>query len=114
MVAASGVRALSKVRFNNTDILVVAVSVGIGLLPTVSPALYADFPTWFRIILNSGISAGAVAAILLNQLLNSEKLQAELAGEPELAAHDAVRSPAADASMHRHLGIDTSALTPQH
>jgi NCS2 family nucleobase:cation symporter-2 len=95
MVAASGIRTLTKVRFNNTNILVVAVSVGVGLLPTVAPTIFDQFPTWFQIIFHSGISAGAIAAILLNLLLNSDTLQQKLAGDPELAPHDAVRGPAA-------------------
>ena len=95
MVAASGIRTLTKVKFNNTNILVVAVSIGIGLLPTVAPTIYDQFPTWFQIIFHSGISAGAISAILLNLLLNSDKLQQKLAGDPELAPHDAVRGPAA-------------------
>ena len=106
MVAASGVRTLAKVRFNNTNILVVAVAVGIGLLPTVARTIFDQFPTWFQIIFHSGISAGAIAAILLNLLLNSERLQARLADDPEIAPHDAVRGPAADPSTR---GADTTA-----
>ena len=106
MVAASGVRTLSRVRFNNTNILVVAVAVGVGLLPTVATTIFDQFPTWFQIIFHSGISAGAITAILLNLLLNSEALQAELADDPELAPHDAVRGPAADSSRH---GADATA-----
>jgi xanthine/uracil permease len=48
MVAASGVRTLAKVRFNNTHVLVVAVAIGVGLLPTVAPTLYDEFPTSFH------------------------------------------------------------------
>jgi xanthine permease len=98
MVAASGVRTLAKVRFNNTNVLVVAVSLGIGLLPTVSPTIYSGFPTWFQIIFNSGISAGAVTAILLNLLLNSESVRRSGSEDGDLSAYDAVRSPASDPS----------------
>ncbi len=94
MVAASGIRTLTKVTFNNTNILVVAISVGVGLLPTVSPTIFDQFPTWFQIIFHSGISAGAITAILLNLLLNSEKLQRTLADDTELPSHDAVRGVA--------------------
>ncbi|GGG18947.1 xanthine permease [Rhodococcoides trifolii] len=94
MVAASGVRTLSQVRFNNTNVLVVAISVGVGLLPTVSPTLYEDFPTWFQTIFDSGISAGALTAILLNMLLNSETLQRKFAQDSDTPPHDAVRGPA--------------------
>lgn len=100
MVAASGIRTLSKVKFNNTNILVVAISLGVALLPTVSPEIYAQFPTWFTIIFDSGISAGAVVAILLNLLLNSEKVQARFAGvDTDVHGHDAVRGPAAPAGV---------------
>jgi uric acid transporter len=97
MVAASGIRTLSKVRFNNSNILVVALAVGIGLLPTVYPTIYDQFPDWFQTIFDSGISAGAITAVVLNLLLNSEARQRRLAGEGDLAGHDAnrgVQSPA--------------------
>lgn len=100
MVAASGVRTLSRVRFNNANVLVVAISVGVGLLPTVSPELYAQFPTGFQIVVNSGISAGAVTAILLNLLFNSRAMQRKLGTEEgEYSAHDAVRAAAVDTTL---------------
>jgi xanthine/uracil permease len=100
MVAASGVRTLSRVKFNNANVLVVAISIGIGLLPTVSPELYSEFPTWFQIIFNSGISAGAITAILLNLLFNSKAMQRKLGTEDEeYSAHDAVRAAAVDTTM---------------
>ncbi|WP_082406430.1 nucleobase:cation symporter-2 family protein [Microbacterium sp. No. 7] len=100
MVAASGIRTLTKVKFNNKNILVVAISVGIALLPTVAPTIYHNFPTWFTLIFESGISAGAIAAILLNLLLNSEQLRKQAADDPDISAHDAVRGPAAAALIH--------------
>jgi NCS2 family nucleobase:cation symporter-2 len=100
MVAASGVRTLSRVRFNNANVLVVAISLGIGLLPTVSPELYSAFPSWFQIIVSSGISAGAITAILLNLVFNSRRVQARHgSGDDEHSAHDAVRAPATDTTM---------------
>ncbi len=94
MVAASGVRTLAQVSFNNTNILVVAVAVGVGLLPTVSPDLYDRFPDWFQTIFHSGISAGALCAVVLNMLLNSESLRDKLSTDTDPPAHDAVRGPA--------------------
>jgi NCS2 family nucleobase:cation symporter-2 len=100
MVAASGVRTLSRVRFNNANVLVVAISLGIGLLPTVSPDLYTQFPTWFQIIFNSGISAGAITAIVLNLVFNSRAVQRSRGtDEGEFSAHDAVRAAAVDTTM---------------
>lgn len=111
MVAASGVRTLSKVRFNNTNILVVAVAVGVGLLPTVAPTVYDEFPTWFQIIFDSGISAGAVVAIVLNLLLNSDSLREQLGDGDEIAAYDAVRSPALGTSADGATGAGSHAAT---
>ncbi len=100
MVAASGIRTLTRVHFNNINILVVAVAVGVGLLPTVAEGLYEQFPVGFQIIFDSGISAGAMVAILLNLLLNSEAAQRRgVADSVDHAPHDAIRSPAADVDI---------------
>ncbi|MFV0374239.1 nucleobase:cation symporter-2 family protein [Microbacterium sp.] len=100
MVAASGIRTLAKVHFNNRNVLIVAISVGVALLPTVSPSIYEQFPTWFQLIFDSGISAGAIVAILLNLLLNTDEMRRKGASDSEISAHDAVRGPAAAAIMH--------------
>ncbi len=101
MVAASGVRTLTRVKFNNANILVVAISLAVGLLPTVNSDIYAQFPSAFQIIFNSGISAGALTAIILNLVFNSRKVQQKMdADDPDLSAHDAVRGAAPTASVH--------------
>ncbi|WP_344072284.1 nucleobase:cation symporter-2 family protein [Microbacterium sediminicola] len=100
MVAASGIRTLTKVKFNNRNVLIVAISVGVALLPTVTPTIYEQFPSWFQLIFDSGISAGAIIAILLNLLLNSTDLRKSAEGDPVLSPHDAVRGPAAAALAH--------------
>lgn len=50
---------------------------------------------------DSGISAGAIAAILLNLAFNSRSMQRRLGTEEEsgYAAHDAIRAAAADGTM---------------
>jgi uric acid transporter len=66
-VAASGIRTLSTVSFaDNRNLLVIAISLGVGLVPVAVPTIYDQFPLWFRTIMSSGISAGCVTAILLN------------------------------------------------
>lgn len=70
-VAASGIRTLSAVSFTeNRNLIVVAVSLGVGLIPVAVPTVYDAFPLWFRTIMSSGISAGCVTAILLNIFFN--------------------------------------------
>lgn len=100
MVAASGIRTLSKVKFNNKNVLIVAVSVGVALLPTVTPTIYDQFPQWFTLIFDSGISAGAIAAILLNLLLNSDEMRRDHRGDAKLGSFDGVRGPSAAALVH--------------
>lgn len=71
MVAASGIKTLSKVKFDGThNIMVVAISLGVGMITLAVPNFYHNFPSWAQVILHSGITAGSVAAILLNALLN--------------------------------------------
>lgn len=70
-VAASGIRTLSKVEYkNNMNLIVVAASIGFGMIPIAAPAFYDQFPSWFGTIFHSGISSAAVMAILLNLLFN--------------------------------------------
>jgi len=69
---------------------------GVGLLPTVSPDIYAEFPVWFQIIFYSSISAGAMTAIVLNLLLDSDAANMRVEDDGAHASYDAVRSAAAD------------------
>ena len=52
------------------NLVIVASSLGVGMLPVVAPEIYEDFPSWFRTIFDSGISSAALVAILLNILFN--------------------------------------------
>ncbi|QDR82194.1 Uric acid transporter UacT [Sporomusa termitida] len=71
MVAASGIKTLSKVSFDGThNIMVVGISIGIGMITLAVPQFYHGFPNWLQVILHSGITAGSLAAILLNLILN--------------------------------------------
>jgi len=71
MVIASGIKTLSKVRFEGTqNIMVVAISIAVGIIPLAVPGFYQKFPSWSQVILNSGITAGSITAIILNAFLN--------------------------------------------
>lgn len=73
-VAASGIRTLSKVEYrNNMNLIVVAASIGFGMIPIAAPKFYDQFPAWFSTIFHSGISSAALMAILLNVLFNHLK-----------------------------------------
>lgn len=73
-VAASGIRTLSKVRYqNNVNLIIVAASLGFGMIPIAAPTFYHQFPNWFETIFHSGISSAAIMAILLNLIFNHFK-----------------------------------------
>jgi xanthine permease len=70
-VAASGIRSLSAVHYEgNQNLVIVALSIGMGVIPIAVPDFYHEFPSWFQTIFDSGISAAAVTAVLLNILFN--------------------------------------------
>ena len=69
-VAAAGVRTLSKVNFTNSNVLIVAVSIGVGIIPITVPEIYNNIPEWLHRIFESGISATAIFAVLLNLAFN--------------------------------------------
>ncbi|HDS1745234.1 MULTISPECIES: nucleobase:cation symporter-2 family protein [Pseudomonas] len=70
-VAASGIRTLSKVNYkNNVNLIIVAASLGFGMIPIAAPNFYHHFPNWFETIFHSGISSAAIMAIVLNLIFN--------------------------------------------
>lgn len=70
-VAASGIRTLAQVDYrNNMNLIIVATSIGFGMIPIAAPGFYQHFPVWFETIFHSGISSAAIMAILLNLLFN--------------------------------------------
>ncbi|MBC2883854.1 purine permease [Ochrobactrum sp. CM-21-5] len=73
-VAASGIRTLSKVDYqNNVNLIIVATSIGFGMIPIAAPQFYHHFPAWFETIFHSGISSAALMAIALNLMFNEFK-----------------------------------------
>lgn len=42
------------------------MALGAGIIPLAAPGFYAGFPSWAQTVLGSGISAGALVAVLLN------------------------------------------------
>ena len=71
-VAATDIRTLSRVDFDrNANLVVVAVSLAVGLIPVAFPTFYSAFLSRVQIVLNSGITAGGFAAIILNVAFNA-------------------------------------------
>ncbi|MFF8641017.1 nucleobase:cation symporter-2 family protein [Streptomyces sp. NPDC015345] len=66
-IAVSGIRTLSEAGLDDSsNIILVAVSLGAGIIPLAAPTFYTQFPAWAQTVLGSGISAGALVAVTLN------------------------------------------------
>ena len=65
--AAAGIQTPSKVNLAANGNLVIGAS---GVIPSAEPGFYDEFPEGVRIVLESGITAASVAAILLNLLFH--------------------------------------------
>jgi len=73
-VTASGIRTLSRVDYHdNLNLVLVATALGIGLIPVAAPTFWDKFPDSVGVVLDSGISAAAIAAVLMNLFFNEIK-----------------------------------------
>lgn len=71
MVLVGGIKTLSKVKFDGTkNGVIVAVSVGLAMIPLANHAFYGNFPNWVQTIFDSGITTGSLSAVLLNIFFN--------------------------------------------
>ena len=82
MVAATGIRILSTVDYHGqrNSVLVVAISIGFGLIPIVSPNFFHVFPDTLKPIFGDGIILTSIAAVALNAFFNrtsSEQAEAD-------------------------------------
>jgi uric acid transporter len=75
MVAATGIRILAGVDFktNRHNAMIVAVSIGIGMIPLIAPNFKQWMPHSIHSLVESGILLASVCAVLLNLFLNGAK-----------------------------------------
>ncbi len=80
-VAASGIQTLAAAALEKGEnAVIVAVSLGVGMIPIAAPAFYHSFPKDLLVVLDSGISTGCITAILLNLAFNHLGRKASTAG----------------------------------
>ena len=72
MVAATGIRILSGVDFktNRFNPFIVAISVGMGMIPVIAPNFEMHLPHVIAPLIDSGILLASISAVLLNMLFN--------------------------------------------
>ena len=68
-VAASGVKSLSRVNFDNRNLVIVAAGLGVGLGVAFRPEVVAGLPGILGGLFSSGISAGTIVTLVLNIIL---------------------------------------------
>lgn len=72
MVAAAGIKTLSRCELTTRNLLILAVSIGLGLGVTVRPDVISHLPQALKMFFGSGISTGTITAFLLNIVLKEE------------------------------------------
>lgn len=71
MVAATGIKLLQEADIGDRrNQLLVAVSIGLGMVPVVRPEFFAQLPQWMEPITHSGIALATLSAVTLNLLFN--------------------------------------------
>jgi NCS2 family nucleobase:cation symporter-2 len=88
MVTATGIRILANVDFktNRNNLYIVAISIGVGMIPLVAPRWTQQMAHSLHPLLESGILLTAVAAVLLNFYFNGGKADEASAIEAAKAA----------------------------
>jgi OHCU decarboxylase len=70
-VAVIGIQTLTRVDFHDDrNVIVVAVSLGLAMIPVAFPNFYSHFGSDVQTIVGSGITMGSLSAIVLNLVFN--------------------------------------------
>ncbi|MCK3799504.1 purine permease, partial [Sinorhizobium meliloti] len=93
MVSATGVKILARVNFvdNRRNLYIVAVSVGLAMIPVVADKIFAQLPEFIDRFFHSGVLVGTFSAVLLNLLFNGVPPREEV--QPDLLGEGAMRHP---------------------
>ena len=88
MVCATGIRILGGVDFQNNrfNLIIVAISIGFGMIPIVAEKFFAQMPKPLSPLLHSGILLASIVAVLLNLFFNQIKSLEEAGTESATAS----------------------------
>ena len=76
MVAATGIKILARVDYaSRHNLIIIAVSVAVGMIPVVAPTFFAQLPKGTAPLMGSGITLATVSAVLLNALFNGPETE---------------------------------------
>jgi xanthine/uracil permease len=119
MVTAVGIQTLHKVNFgSNHNLLIVATSLAVGLIPAFDPTFYAAFPKDFQIIFGSSITSTVIVVFLLNLVFNVWTFRRPLEGEAAIQVGldkgaVVVDVPQSDLHAHHAAGTETDRVPDQ-
>lgn len=72
-VAVAGIRVLASTQLDRRDMMIIAISIGMGLGVSMVPEVLSQLPELLRNVLMSPVAMGAIMAILLSLFLPEEK-----------------------------------------
>lgn len=71
IVAANGIKRLGEVNYvGNKNLMIVATSIGIALIPIAVPEFFKFFPAWGKILFQSAVTLGCLSVLILNIIFN--------------------------------------------
>lgn len=76
VVAAAGIQTLAKVDYkhNRYNMLIVAFTISVALVPVLAPTLFDQLPAWSQPFLHSSVVIACILSVVLNGLLNGVKV----------------------------------------
>jgi NCS2 family nucleobase:cation symporter-2 len=88
MAAATGIRLLAGVNFatNRNNLFIVAVSLGMGMIPLIAPQFRMWMPHAIHPLIESGIQLASISAVVLNAFFNGATGSVDEAKSAALAA----------------------------
>ncbi|WP_394236655.1 nucleobase:cation symporter-2 family protein [Pseudomonas anguilliseptica] len=93
-VAVAGIKILTEAGLHRRNVLIVAISLGLGLGVAAVPEVLSQMPDALKNIFGSPITIGAFSAIVLNIFLPEEHLQLEENDyDPEAHLHTVLQNP---------------------
>lgn len=102
-VAVAGIKLLSEAGLHRRNMLIIAISLGLGLGVASVPDVLVSLPPSLHNIFESPITVGAFSAILLNLFLPEEPLDPDHLFDPEASILEVLQ----DAEPHAHPATPT-------
>jgi xanthine permease XanP len=78
LIATAGIRILMRAHLDNRNLLILAVSLGVGIIIGFDSSVLDTLPETLKRILESGITSGGLTALILNIVLPQKKISGSM------------------------------------